>query len=140
MTDETNFIIGDDRIVAGLNSGNDGYIFIWHIDYLPEKMWGDAARPAYSWKIFDEDMTLIDESLVRDKYVMGPSGGEANILQGLEALLSFLSAAAEAYSVSMRGFESENIDLFPPVVTEWAYQHEDEITMLAIEISEEFDG
>lgn len=57
---------------------------------------------------------------------------------GMESLLSFLSAAAEAYSYSMRtGRESDNADLFPPEVMEWCYQNSSELEYASLEFSEE---
>lgn len=41
--------------------------------------------------------------------------------QMLDDLLCFLSTAAEAYRSSLQGDESDNGDLFPPQVMEWAY-------------------
>lgn len=52
----------------------------------------------------------------------------------LGTLVVFLEAAAEAYAYEMRGGTSENRDLFPEPVTEWAYQHSDELAMLALDL------
>lgn len=53
------------------------------------------------------------------------------------SFLSFLSAAGESYSHTMRtGKESENASLFPANITEWAYQNSDEIDILAAELEE----
>jgi hypothetical protein len=51
------------------------------------------------------------------------------------ALLSFLSAAGEAYRATMGGRESENADLFAPDINEWAYQHSEEISMAHLRLS-----
>lgn len=51
----------------------------------------------------------------------------------LGTLLSFLTACAESYP------DGENADMFPPEVAEWAAQHSDELTMLALEIEGEDD-
>lgn len=61
------------------------------------------------------------------------SGG---LQDGLVSLLSFLGAAAESYRYEMSGRKSDNSDLFPPHVMEWAYQHSSEIDMLRCEIEE----
>jgi hypothetical protein len=54
---------------------------------------------------------------------------------GMESLLSFLGAAAESYRYTMRtGRESENGDLFPKEIMEWAYQNDGEINMAAYEL------
>jgi len=60
-----------------------------------------------------------------------------SLQEALASYLSFLSASAEAYSYQMStGRSSENIDLFPPHVTEWAYQNSDELSILSIELEE----
>lgn len=51
----------------------------------------------------------------------------------LATLLSFLTACAESISY-LPGGGGENADLFPRDVAEWAAQHSDELTMLALEI------
>lgn len=53
----------------------------------------------------------------------------------LATLLSFLTACAESISW-IPGGDGENADLFPRDVAEWAAQHYDELTMLALEIEE----
>lgn len=65
----------------------------------------------------------------------GASGG--TLQQGLESLVSFLEAAGEAYRYAMYlGRDSENADMFPGNVNEWAYQNSDELSMLQIELQE----
>lgn len=57
--------------------------------------------------------------------------------EALENLLGFIGAAGEAYRYTQStGRASENLDLFPSAVNEWAYQHSDEIDMLRLEIEE----
>jgi len=53
----------------------------------------------------------------------------------LRSLASFLGAAAEGYRYEMSAGAgaSENASLFPAHVTEWAYQNDDEISMLSID-------
>jgi hypothetical protein len=62
----------------------------------------------------------------------GMHGG--NLQNGLESLLSFLTAAGDSYRA--HGMQGENSDLFAAEVTEWAYQHYEELTMLAVELAE----
>jgi hypothetical protein len=63
-----------------------------------------------------------------------------DLQEALATLLTFLSAAAEAYDYERRtGRQSDNSDLFPAEVAEWAHMHSDEIGMLAHEM-EELDG
>lgn len=64
----------------------------------------------------------------------GVGGGD--LVDGLETLLVFLGAAADAYRYEMDGGESENSDLFPAWIGEWAYQHSDEIQLAQLEIEE----
>ena len=56
--------------------------------------------------------------------------------EAMASILSFLYAAGEAYqSETMHESWSENIDMFPMAVTEWAYQHMDEIGMAELDLS-----
>ena|GEM_PF-6391232 len=70
-----------------------------------------------------------------DDLQSGCQGG--GLQDGLESLLSFLGAAGEAYEFEKRtGCASDNTDLFPAWVNEWAYQNSDEIGMLLYEMEE----
>ena len=62
--------------------------------------------------------------------------GFGGLQEGLRSLLSFLSAAADAYWYEMSGRESDNGDLFPPAVMEWAYRNSDAIEMAEMELEE----
>ncbi len=62
--------------------------------------------------------------------------GGGTIQEGMESLLAFLEAAAEAYRYEMSGHKSENSDLFEPEVNEWAYQNGDYIAVLQMELEE----
>lgn len=55
----------------------------------------------------------------------------------LENLLCFLSAAAEAYRYTMGGRDSDNSDLFPPHIMEWAYLNDDELSMAQLDLTQE---
>jgi hypothetical protein len=69
----------------------------------------------------------------------GCQGGSER--DGMESLLGFLGAAAESYGYTMRtGRKSDNADLFPAFITQWAYQHADEISMAAYEMEEHTDA
>lgn len=55
----------------------------------------------------------------------------------LASCLSFLSACGEGYGYQLRtGRESDNADMFPANVAEWAYQNSDELSMLSMELEE----
>ena len=66
------------------------------------------------------------------------SGCQGSDLQsGLSSLLGFLSAFAESVAYSQRsGCESENADLFPTELADWATQYSDELSILSCEIEE----
>ncbi len=56
--------------------------------------------------------------------------------EGLESLLSFLSAFAEACRNTSEYGPSENIDLFPAALTEWAIENADEFAVMECELQE----
>jgi hypothetical protein len=59
--------------------------------------------------------------------------GGGCIQEALSSLLSFLVASAEAVRY---GSDSDNSDLFPKKVAEWAYMNSDELSMLSVELEE----
>lgn len=63
-------------------------------------------------------------------------GGKApNDIAALEALISFLGAAAEAHAYELHGGRaSDNRDLFPAAATEWAHALDDELSMAGEEL------
>jgi len=70
-----------------------------------------------------------------DDLKSGCQGG--NLQSGLESLISFLSACGEALAYSDHsGHESENADLFPRYVAEWAAYNRDELSIAALELEE----
>lgn len=75
-----------------------------------------------------------------DEVTDGPirSGCEAKVnhQEAFATLMSFLGAAAESYRYTMQGQYSDNSDLFPPKVMEWAYQNQNDIDSLAFELEE----
>lgn len=63
--------------------------------------------------------------------------GGGNLQQGLESLLSYLGAFAEAiHYMDCTGRCSENIELFPAELKEWANENSDEFSMLGTELEE----
>lgn len=66
------------------------------------------------------------------------SAMEGSTLQeGLESLLGFLSAFAKAIAYQERsGRESENADLFPAGLADWATANADELSVLECELQE----
>lgn len=93
-------------------------------DYSPEDR---AYRQRYACSIVTADWRY-DGNDIRSG-----CGADVDENDAAETLFAFLSAAAEAYRYEMNGGTSENIDLFPAHVTEWAYQNEDEISLLAVQ-------
>jgi hypothetical protein len=63
-------------------------------------------------------------------------GWHGKLQSGLASLLGLLSAAADAYAYSTNGRASDNADLFPSDVMEWAHSHSDELSYLAYELEE----
>jgi hypothetical protein len=73
-----------------------------------------------------------------DDLKSGCQGGD--LRNGLASAMGFLGAAGESYGYTMRtGHASDNADMFPAHVNEWAYQNSDEISMAEIEIDETED-
>ena len=65
----------------------------------------------------------------------GAGGG--SLQEGLESLLGFLGAFAEAIAYQERsGQESENANLFPAGLADWAAENADEIAVLVCELEE----
>lgn len=65
------------------------------------------------------------------------TGCQHGLQQALGSLCSFLSACAEGRQYTTRtGCESENGDLFPEHIGEWAEQNSDELSMLSVELEE----
>lgn len=69
-----------------------------------------------------------------DDLKSGVGGG--TLKQGMESLLSFLSACGES---NRPGHTGENADLFPPHIAEWCYENQDEIEMVRMQIEETED-
>lgn len=82
------------------------------------------GQHAYRWVIEGHDHTEIGQG-------DGPqtASDEANYTTAMETLLGFLEAGAESYRHTMSGGTSDNSDLFPPAVMEWAYMNSDELAM-----------
>jgi len=91
---------------------------------------GEEHRTRFQWYIDLPSGEYSDDDL--------QSGNCASSLQKeFGTLLAFLDAAGEAYDYfTKHGRSTENIDLFPPQVCEWAAQNRDEIGMLRLEIEE----
>ncbi len=76
----------------------------------------------------------------QDDQLRSGVGGFISTVAAFDAFLSFLEAAAEAEEYEERtGYHSDNSDLFPRHVVEWALLNKDEISMVHSEICNE-DG
>lgn len=67
--------------------------------------------------------------------------GGGSLQDGLESLLSFLTACGESYGYAMRKNgqlvdDDGNANLFPADVAEWSYINSDELGMLAYDLAE----
>jgi len=112
------------RLLPGIQVGN-GFI---SIEY--SKRPGDSGRTRFQYHI-----DLNGSEYSADDIQSGCQGGD--LQSGLSSLLSFLAAAAEAcYYEQSTGRESENADLFPSDIVQWASENSDELSILACEIEE----
>jgi hypothetical protein len=92
----------------------------------------DEGSPLYRYRITDEAARIDHEGA---DLRLGGSHKPDNT-KAAETLLSFLSAAGEAYETELEGrIDSENLDLFPTPVNEWAYVNAGEIEMAQVELS-----
>jgi len=88
-------------------------------------------RTRYRWTI---DLPN-GEEFEGDDLMSGSGGG--SLQEGLLSLLSFLGAAGEGLGYETRtGRKSDNSDLFPAAVVEWAAQNSDEIAAAQWELEE----
>ena len=90
------------------------------------------GRTRWQWEIIFPD----NESVVGDDLYSGCQGG--NLVEGLECLLSFMVAHAEALNYQDRtGNAPENADLFDNKrVSEFCQQYSDELAMEQMNISD----
>ena len=86
------------------------------------------------WSYVVEDSE--HRELARGEDLRSGVGDDADAIRAMEALVGFLSAAADAYSASTRGRASENADLFPEPIMEWAHAHADDIAALAMDLEQ----
>jgi len=91
---------------------------------------GDDGRVRYRWHI-DIDV----QEYTGDDLQSGCQGG--SLQDGLESLLSFLSAYAEAIDYQQRTQrESDNAGLFPEGLEQWASENAEELAMLEWTLSD----
>lgn len=124
----SNRVIYSDEVALGaLAGGKGGYLHV----RLDGQDWRDGRNVhVVNWKLLDYDM----DELASNDDISSPVGFEKSALRALRALTSFLGAFVEASDES-----SENWDLFPQSVREWAELESDEISMLQLEIDAELE-
>lgn len=116
------------RLMAAVRVGDAGGTI--HIE--PHQR-NQEDRAVWHYVIEDSDGTVLDDGTD----LRSGAGADFDARKMMGTLLGFLGAAAESYRYMMSGQTSENDDLFPPDVTEWAYQHDDELAGLALELDDD---
>lgn len=119
----TDPVIITSRLLPGVRAG-DGFISIQR-----------AARPTSSGRVrFHYWIDLPDGTEYTDSSLTSP---RPSLQDALSTLLTFLAAAGESHGYHLRtGREGENGDMFPQNVNEWAYDNNDELASLALELDE----
>jgi hypothetical protein len=134
----------DDESRMDFTFSDGSIVSVWWLgaEYQPEDR---AERQRYGYSIIGPEVNpgTIERQCGRRhswQYVgddiRSGCNAEPNVTDAAETLFSFLGAAAEAYRYSMAGGASENDDLFPGHVMEWAYMNDDVISMVGYELSE----
>lgn len=102
--------------------------------HLTDVQFAEQGRDQATFLLVTPEFECVDDKL------RSGTGGFISTVAAFDAFLSFLEAAAEAEEYEVRtGMKSDNSDLFPPHVTEWALLNKDEISMVHSEICNE-DG
>ena len=78
----------------------------------------EAYHPIYSYRIKTKDWTYEGNDII------GGANETPNLVRAMQSLIAFLHACGKA-----RTKESENFNLFPEHVREWAIYASDELTM-----------
>jgi hypothetical protein len=89
---------------------------------------GSSGRERATFAIDTPDFEYVDSEL------QSGVGGFTSMVEAFETYLGFLEASAEA---CFYGPKSENYDLFPPNVTEWAHAHSNDLSMARSDICDE---
>ena len=108
------------------------HLALWHDGTTPDEHGGYRQR--YAYRIADATVPGAQPHDGRD--IHSGVGAEVDTTAAMRALVTYLSAAADAYQHQMSNPLSapENLDLFPAWATEAAYLNSDELTMLALEL------
>lgn len=126
----------DDNARIDVTVTDGSIVSVWWLgaEYQPDDR---AYRQRYGYAInnYDAEPNGNRWEYVGDDIFSG-CGAEPNVSDAAETLFGFLGAAADAYRAGMSGRTSEHSDLFPAHVTEWAYMHDDDISMVTYELSD----
>lgn len=117
--------------VAAIDGGEGGFIHVRYDGVFYGDGWGGTC-PTYPWRIFGTDGTEIGSSSDTDDEIRGAVDAPPDALKAMGSMINFLLACAESKSE-----ESENYTLFDGDVRAWAETYSDELSMIAVEISEE---
>lgn len=106
------------RLLPGVRIGG-AWVSLEHVGYT------SSGRDRYRWYIDLADGTEFSEADLKS----GCQGASTQAMFG--TLLAFLRACADGRSYAARtGRDSENSDLFPKAVGQWAEENSDEIASL----------
>lgn len=122
------------RLLPTVRVGDGADLSFISIEY--SKRPGSERRVRYQYHIDGPGWSHSDDDLQSGNPVQGRSRG---LQAGLESLLAFLTAAAESYRYRVRTnwlILGRNEGGFPGRVVMWAYEHEDELACLQIQLQE----
>jgi hypothetical protein len=119
------------RLLPGVKIGNT---------ILSFENWGNGSDGRTKWKVFfdpmREDKKLLKKTVMVDGFASHRWIGQDSmfLLEQAKSLCSFLGAFVEA---SRYGKSSDNWDLFPDSLREWALNYSSEIEMVGFELEPE---
>lgn len=94
----------------------------------------ESYRPVYSYSILNHT----EDWEYNGNDIYGGCNSAPDIRSGAQSLLGFLAAAQEGLPEDTEG-ESENAELFPQHVREWAYLMKDELFLAYEELNKEME-
>jgi hypothetical protein len=115
------------RLMAAVRVGDSGATI--HIEPTDRD---DDGRMVWRYVIEDSGGYVLDDATG----IRSGAGDPLDSRKTMATLLSFLGAAADSYRHTMTGGRSDNANMFPPEVMEWAYEHGEELTELAFDLED----
>jgi hypothetical protein len=115
------------RLMAAVRVGDSGATI--HIEPTGRD---DDGRVVWRYLIEDSGGYVLDDATD----IRSGVGDPIDSRKTMTTLLGFLGAAADSYRHTMTGGRSDHTDMFPPEVTEWAYEHGEELTALAFDLED----